>query len=731
MDKKKKSHPNYRNPTYNYKSLSKTKTNSQSKNANHEIKALTKKLESTEHILKIEQKKQKDVKSNFEKQLTQIMQNKLNLEKDLDNTLKELNEKEALIYNIQKQNFELFKHEITKYHKVLTQLQTQLKEKEKQFNNISTIELIQENNTEMLNEERLSHVNEINIAQNKAELAFTSLKELEDTYPDDFSFLKEDFDLTKELDSAKSKLELNNKNIKKIKNENIILDKSKQSLTKQLTSYEEELTGINEKLYEEGKNDCLNKLESHIVQNISQVYLWNCLKDVIVDFYKEKIFNEDNGDYIDATRTVWEKRKIFIQNESIKTKKNIDNQIQVLTTRLNEVNPNNTKEIEQLQTKLNKLNKTMDNVNQSYSQIFTCLQSFIDLLPQIDINDPKHSGDLMDNHFIEIAKTLNNTVSTISEDEKKNFLKLIEVYRNELYSKTKILKSLHIKQFQITKQIEKLSTEIKTIDDQKKLKDIKIQEINYENTDLTIKKNDITNKLKKRNMNMQSNLEKISEDQYNRYLLLNQNTLKNMGKIYGKKIVNKVNKIQKEKFYESILLSHGEKKQMLRVYISYINTFETTRENYKTEIDALTEKYTKEMEVLMKIKIERNKIGKEKNILEDSCKELKNMIENCLTQQEKNFKLEKTKLQRIQNIPFLIEKTKEFSKKREQLNKEELKLYEQIEKVGNEFSQRERDLHKNDLNLKNNLINLKFGINDDQMNHQGKTTLPYKHGDIY
>ena len=101
------------------------------------------------------------------------MQNKLNLEKDLDNTLKELNEKEALIYNIQKQNFELFKHEITKYHKVLTQLQTQLKEKEKQFNNISTIELIQENNTEMLNEERLSHINEINIAQNKAELAFT------------------------------------------------------------------------------------------------------------------------------------------------------------------------------------------------------------------------------------------------------------------------------------------------------------------------------------------------------------------------------------------------------------------------------------------------------------------------------------------------------------------------------------------------------------------------------
>ena len=137
---------------------------------------------------------------------------------------------------------------------------------------------------------RFTHINEINIAQNKAELAFTSLKELEDTYPDDFSFLKEDFDLTKELDSAKSKLELNNKNIKKIKNENLTLDKTKQSLTKQLTSYEEELTGINEKLYEEGKNDCLNKLESHIIQNISQVYLWNFLKDVIVDFYNQKLF---------------------------------------------------------------------------------------------------------------------------------------------------------------------------------------------------------------------------------------------------------------------------------------------------------------------------------------------------------------------------------------------------------------------------------------------------------
>ena len=72
-------------------------TKNSTRNKTKEIENIMKKIENNEHLLKLERKKQKEIKTNFDKQLTKISQSKLTLETELDNALKELNEKEAQI----------------------------------------------------------------------------------------------------------------------------------------------------------------------------------------------------------------------------------------------------------------------------------------------------------------------------------------------------------------------------------------------------------------------------------------------------------------------------------------------------------------------------------------------------------------------------------------------------------------------------------------------------------
>ena len=97
-------------------------TKNSTRNKTKEIENIMKKIENNEHLLKLERKKQKEIKTNFDKQLTKISQSKLTLETELDNALKELNEKEAQIYNIQKNNVEKFKNEIFKYDSIHKEL---------------------------------------------------------------------------------------------------------------------------------------------------------------------------------------------------------------------------------------------------------------------------------------------------------------------------------------------------------------------------------------------------------------------------------------------------------------------------------------------------------------------------------------------------------------------------------------------------------------------------------
>ena len=701
-------------------------TKNSTRNKTKEIENIMKKIENNEHLLKLERKKQKEIKTNFDKQLTKISQSKLTLETELDNALKELNEKEAQIYNIQKNNVEKFKNEIFKYDSIHKELLKRNDEMSKVIDEIASKENSLNDKAKKINEDISAQENELSSLKQKINDTIEELKQIEATTPNEFNFLKEDFQLQKELSGLNYNFNINNEKIKedtKIIKEN---NKTKDVYSEQAKVLKEEMKENSDRAESENKNESFAKLEEHIVKNIDDLYLWNYLKEIMIDYYNEKLFDGDNGDYITGLGAIWEKKVNALQLDYINNKKSMDGQIEVLIKRIDEVehktqNSNDVNELSILQSNLQKINDNKDNFNVCYGKVFDLFNLYNTLLTKVQ-ND--NESNLFEENFVDQASKMHITLNELNEEDRKSFIKLLGVYLTELSSKTKITKLLSIKEEKMNNQLSDINMNIEEIDINNETYEKEINELRERNAKISKKIKNLKDTIMIRNKTLRSKLEKISNEQFNSYLQLNQTVLKNMGKIYGNKIVSKVNKVQKEKMYENIITSHNEKKEKINQCIMFISGFETKNEAIQNEIKRLTEEYEKINEEIQKVVIEKEKKKKEKKILEESEKELKDKIDMILIQQEKNIKEEKNKLRKKFNVNYFIEKTKEINSKLTQLDEDKQKILSQIEAFNIEFTQREKQLHLDDLNLKNSLVFLKLDLPEE---HQSPaiTMLPF------
>ena len=200
--------------------------------AKGEILGIQSKIENVNYLLKIENKKQEDIHKDFESHLNKITQMKIKLENELNNSLKELNEKEAKIYNIQKEKIEIFKNELNKYQAAFDQLNEQKKKGDLIIKGFEEKEIQNLNKNDMLKEEILSFSNEIHLLDAEALVEVEKLKEIEKSYPKEFKFLKEDFLLQQQLTQTAAKIKANlvtlknlTAEINKLENEDIQLKK--------------------------------------------------------------------------------------------------------------------------------------------------------------------------------------------------------------------------------------------------------------------------------------------------------------------------------------------------------------------------------------------------------------------------------------------------------------------------------------------------------------------------
>ena len=160
---------------------------------------VTKRLDNVEYLIKIEEKNKKQLIDRYEKHIDKTEKQIEKNEIELKGIIKELNEKESKIYEIQRQKFEYFKQDISKYENIYTELEDKDKNLIIQINDLKVQCHIVYNQTFMLNEDLISTGNEISTAKKKISDLKETLVNIEKSYPKEFEFLLEDIKLEKEL----------------------------------------------------------------------------------------------------------------------------------------------------------------------------------------------------------------------------------------------------------------------------------------------------------------------------------------------------------------------------------------------------------------------------------------------------------------------------------------------------------------------------------------------------
>lgn len=163
------------------------------------ITNVSKKLENVEYLIRIEQKNKKQMEEKYSKEILKIENNIEKLERELETNLKEMNQKESHIYDIQKERFEVFKLEILKYDNIYNELQKKHDLLEDNIKETTHEEHLIYNRTYMMMEDILCLNQEVSMNKQKLIDFKESLSSIEKTYPKEFEFLLEDIQMEKEL----------------------------------------------------------------------------------------------------------------------------------------------------------------------------------------------------------------------------------------------------------------------------------------------------------------------------------------------------------------------------------------------------------------------------------------------------------------------------------------------------------------------------------------------------
>ena len=295
--------------------------------------------------------------------------------------------------------------------------------------------------------------------------------------------------------------------------------------------------------------------------------------------------------------------------------------------------------------------------------------------------------------------------SNLNTNEIKLISDSIEEYFKELNIQETKLKQLKEINLKTGNQLNSLNQEIDLINEKilKNENEIKIKKT--ENIKLEKEIKEVKDTMNTRDKNLRTNLETLGDVQFKSYLENNEETLKNMKKIYGLKILNKVFKVQKEKFLENVILAHTFKKEKINEYITFMNSYNEKCEFYKKEMINLDIKFNdliKKFESCLNFIDEKKK---EKIILEEAKSDLKTKIQFILDDQIKEIQIEKQQLQLKHNINFYLEKIKEINEKINTLEEEKKKLLESFDKFTRDFNENIKTNKKKIMGNKSNFCN--------------------------
>ena len=674
-----------------------------------DIYVLKTKIAHVEDKIKITEIDKQKLKKLEKEKISKLEEEKKSIELAIDKNLKELNKKKEKIFNIQKPIVE-------KFRKVLNKLTQAYEESENKSNKLlnGDNELNSKKN-ELQNEGQKIKENydqateEYNQLKEEAQEKLKEMNKIKEEYPKEYQYFQEKMKLFKKINDLKEENKKINKQIKSLQkniSDDAKVKNEKNTLQKKLST---EKNRNQNKIEELKSGVALEQLESDLKKHNSDIFSWSYIKEIMIQYYGERYYDETTDEYIDNLRNMWTNRINYIFNEEyVRTKRAKESRLETIVNRLSELELNNKNESEEA----NKLNEECETLREElnidekdFNKVYSIFNDTILLLNQI--NDD-NKNDIFSNHFIDAIIKINPDYSTtMKEYAKKNFDRLINLYINELIEHSKSKKNLIMRNKKCDEFIEEKNNENQVLVNQINANSNKLDELIEKKKENIKEIGKIQNIINVKTTEMKKYLNELCEEKFKNYKEENAETLKNFNKIYGKKILTKANKVQREKIYEDRINEHMKLKDLMENMSNYIKEYQNKTKELNEKITVLANKYQELMDQVDEIELAEEE-DKEKGKKDEEIRQnLKNEMDQKVKEQGIKLKKQKEKLEKQENIDYYIDVLKKKNIELKLIDKKKEKAFEQFSIFFQQVQEEQLKLQEQSHQLKLQLLEFK------------------------
>ena len=673
-----------------------------------DIYVLKTKIAHIEDKIRITEIDKQKLKKLEKEKIEKIEDEKRSVENDIDKAINEINKKKEKIFNIQKANLDNFKQE---FGKLTSAYEESVKKANEKTN--------EENEKNSKKQELKNEADNIKKMYDEAKEEINKLKEEANDKVKQRDQIKNDF--PKEYEYFQEKIKYFRK-IEELKQENKRIDKGKRELEKNIANdsqiKKEKNVAERKFVIEKNRNEdkieelksgiALEQLENDLKKHNSDIFSWSYIKEIMIQYYGEKYYDETTKDYIDNLRDIWTNRINYIFNEEyLRTKRAKESKLETIMNRLSELESNNraeTEEAKQLTEESENLKEEINIDENDFNKVYSIFNDVILLLNQID---DQNEDKIFSEHFIEQIININPEYNNMKEYARNNFDRLINLYINELIEHSKSKKNLIMRNKKCNEFIEEKNNENKILENQIDENNTRLEELIEKRKENLKEIGKIQNIIEVKTTEMKKYLNEICEEKFKNYKEENAETLKNFNKIYGKKILTKANKVQKEKIYEDRINEHIKMKDLMENISNYIKQFQIKSKELNEKIISLANKYQETMDQVTEMELNEEE-EKEKGKKEEEIRaNLKKEMDKKFEEQKIKLKNQKAKLEKQENIEYYIDILKKKNVQLKNISKKKEKVFEQFSIFFQQVQEEQLKLQEQSHQLKLQLLEFK------------------------
>ena len=673
-----------------------------------DIYVLKTKIAHIEDKIRITEIDKQKLKKLEKEKIDKIEEEKRLVESEIDNSIKEINRKKEKIFNIQKSNLDNFKQELGKLTSVYEESVKKENEKNNEGNKMKSKRQELKTEADTIKNMYDETKEEINKLKEEANDKVKQRDQIKTDYPKEYEYFQEKIKYFKKIDE--------------LKEENRKIDKERKELEKNIANdsqiKKEKNFAERKFLIEKNRNEdkieelksgiALEQLENDLKKHNSDIFSWSYIKEIMIQYYGEKYYDETNTDYIDNLRDIWTNRINYIFNEEyLRTKRAKESKLETLKNRLTDLESNNkieTEEARQLTEEAENLKEELNIDENDFNKVYSIFNDVILLLNQIN---EENTDKIFSEHFIELIININPEYNNMKEYAKNNFDRLINLYINELIEHSKSKKNLIMRNKKCDEFIEEKSNEYKLLENQINTNSNKLDELIEKKKENIKEIGKIQNIIEVKTTEMKKYLNEICEEKFKTYKQENSETLKNFNKIYGKKILTKANKVQKEKIYEDRINEHIKMKDLMENIVDYIKTYQTKMKELNEKITSLAEKYQTLMDQVDEIELKEEEEKAKGKKDEDMRLNLKKEMDKKVEEQKIKLKNQKAKLEKQENLDYYIDILKKKNVQLKNITKKKEKVFEQFSIFFQQVQEEQLKLQEQSHQLKLQLLEFK------------------------